>query len=114
MGAPVAVQDETQEDPRVAQQMLDRLVDLGYIEQDESVEGALLDRARNLGQVHAATGRPAKAIEQYEEFLSKKPDDKGCKMAIASCRLEMGQLGKCESAVIDVLSDKADAPQANL
>ncbi len=74
----------------------------------------MLDRARNLGQVYAATGRPAKAIEQYEEFLSKKPDDKGCKMAIASCRLEMGQLGKSESAVIDVLSDKADAPQANL
>ena len=105
---------DIQEDPWVAQQMLDRLVDLGYIEQDESVEGVVLDRARNLGQVYAATGRPAKAIQQYEEVLAKKPDDKGCKMAIASCRLEMGQLGECESAVKDVLSDKADAPQANL
>ena len=47
-----------------AQQMLDQLVDLGYIERDESVEVAVLDRARNLGQVYAATGRPAKAIEQ--------------------------------------------------
>ena len=94
--------------------MLDQLVDLGYIEQDESVEVAVLDRVRNLGQVYAVTGRPAKAIEQYEKFLSKKPHDKGCKMAIASCRLEMGQFGECESAVIDVLSEKADAPQANL
>ncbi len=105
---------ETEEDPWVAQQMLERLAGLGYIEQNESVDGVILDRARNLGQVYAATGRPALAIEQYEEVLAKKPEDKGCKMAIASCRLEMGQLSECESAVIDVLSDKADAPQANL
>ena len=105
---------DANEDPWAAQQLLERLADLGYLERDASVDGVILDRARNLGQVYAATGRPEQAIEQYEEVLAKKPDDKGCKMAIASCRLEMGQLGECESAVIDILSDKADAPQANL
>ena len=103
-----------EEDPWVAQQMLERLAGLGYIEQDESVEGVVLDRARNLGQVYAATGRPAKAIEQYEAVLAKKPNDKGCQMAIASCRLEMGQLDECEKTVKEILNTESDAPQANL
>jgi predicted AlkP superfamily phosphohydrolase/phosphomutase/tetratricopeptide (TPR) repeat protein len=102
------------EDPWLAQQMLERLADLGYIEPDASVEGVVLDRARNLGQVYAATGRPAEAIRQYEQVLAKKPDDQGCRMAIAFCRLELGQLDDCEQAVREILSDQADAPQANL
>lgn len=93
--------------------MLERLAALGYIEPNESVEGVVLDRARNLGQVYAATGRPAKAIEQYKQVLAKKPDDKGTKMAIAACRLELGQLDECESIVKEVLGDQADAPQAS-
>ncbi len=104
---------DAEEDPWLVQQMLSRLADLGYIEGD-STEGVVLDRARNLGQVYASTGRPAKAIEQYEKVLAKKPDDKGCKIAIASCRLQMGQLDECEQAVKQILTDKADAPQANL
>ncbi len=113
--APAAGDAEAKgEDPWVAQQMLERLASLGYIEPNESVEGVVLDRARNLGQVYAATGRPAEAIEQYEQVLAKKPDDKGCKMAIATCRLEMGKLDECEQAVKEILSDQADAPQANL
>ncbi len=102
------------QDPWAAQQMLQRLVELGYVEADQSVEGVVLDRHRNLGQVYAATGRPAEAIKQYEEVLAKKPDDKGCRMAIASCRLELGQLDECEKVVREVLGEAADAPQANL
>ena len=104
---------DAEEDPWVAQQMLSHLAALGYIEGD-STEGVVLDRARNLGQVYASTGRPAKAIEQYEKVLVKKPGDKGCKIAIASCRLQMGQLKECKQAVKDILTDEADAPQANL
>ena len=106
--------DSTSDDPWVAQQMMQRLADLGYVEQDAGVEGVVLDRARNLGQVYAATGRPTLAIAEYEKVLKAKPDDKGCKMAIASCRLEMGELDACDRIVKDVLGDKADAPQANL
>ena len=102
-----------EEDPWVVQKMLSQLAELGYIEGD-TTEGVVLDRARNLGQVYASTGRPAKAIEQYEKVLAKKSDDKGCKIAIASCRLQMGQLDKCEEAVKEILTDEADAPQANL
>ncbi|UCE62184.1 MAG: alkaline phosphatase family protein [Phycisphaerales bacterium] len=104
---------DAEEDPWVAQEMLSRLAALGYIE-DGGTEGVLLDRARNLGQVYASTGRPAKAIEQYEKVLSKKPDDKACKIAIALCHLQMGQLDQCEQAIKGILTDQADAPQANL
>ncbi len=103
-----------EEDPWTAQQMLARLAELGYIELDDSVEGVVLDRARNLGQVYAATGRPKAAIEQFEKVLAQKPDDKGCRIAVASCQLEMGQLDACEQAVKEILIDEADAPQANL
>ena len=109
-----AEQDKAEEDPWVAQQMLKRLVDLGYLEADASVEGVVQDRARNLGQVLAATGRPAEAIKQYEQVRAQKPDDKGCQIAIASCRLDMGELDECEKAVKEILDNEADAPQANL
>ncbi|MCG8404541.1 MAG: alkaline phosphatase family protein [Phycisphaerales bacterium] len=102
------------DDPWAAQQMMQQLVGLGYIEQDASVDGVVLDRARNLGQVYAATGRPEQAIEQYQKVLSEKPDDKGCKMAIATCRLQLGELDECERIVREVLGEKDDAPQANL
>jgi len=104
--------DDTGEDPWVARQMLARFVDLGYIEND-TTEGVALDRARNLGQIYAATGRPRLAIEQYEEVLAKKPDDKGARIAIASCRLYLGQLDDAEKMVHEILSDKDDTPQAN-
>lgn len=91
------------DDPWVAQQMIQRLADLGYVEQNASVEGVVLDRARNLGQVYAATGRPKLAIAEYEKVLACKPDDKGCRMAIASCRLELGELEECEAIVRGVL-----------
>lgn len=109
-----AATEAAAEDPWVAQQMLQRLVGLGYIEQDASVEGVVLDRLRNLGQVYAATGRPKEAIERYEQVLMMKPDDTGCRMAIASCRLELGELDACEHTVRDILSEQTDAPQANL
>ena len=106
--------DDNEDDPWVAQQMLQRLADLGYVEQDTTIEGVVQDRSRNLGQVYAATGRPERAIMEYEKVLAAKPDDKGCQMAIASCRLEMGQIDECQKIVQEVLGDKADAPQANL
>ncbi len=100
------------EDPWLARQVLARLVDLGYIEND-TTEGVALDRARNLGQLYAATGRPKRAIEQYEQVLAKKPDDKGCQISMAACRLQMGDLNTAEKLVSELLADEDDAPLAN-
>lgn len=104
---------DVEEDPWVVQEMLSRLADLGYLEGNDT-EGVVLDRARNLAQVYASTGRPQQAIEQYEKVLVKKPDDKGCRIALAACLLQLGQLDQCEQAVKEILVDAADAPLANL
>ncbi len=104
---------ETVDDPWVARQMLQRLVELGYIESDESVEGVFLDRTRNLGQVYAAAGRHGEALEQFQRVLDKKPDDKGCQIAIGSCLLDLGRLDECEAIVKRALTDNEDASQAN-
>jgi len=104
---------EEEEDPWAAREMLVRLADLGYLESD-STEEVVLDRARNLGQVYASTGRPKLAIEQFQKVLSEKPDDKGSRLAIASCQLQMGQLDECEATVKEILTEKEDAPQADL
>lgn len=102
------------DDPWLRQQMLAQLSDLGYIDRNATVESVALDRARNLGQVYAATGRPALAIPQFESVLARKPDDKGSRIAIAWCRLQMGQVDECERLVNDVLRDEAEAPLASL
>ncbi len=106
----LTVDDE--EDPWLARRTIARLVDLGYL-QNDTTEGVALDRARNLGQIHASAGRPLLAIEQYEEVLAKNPGDKGARVAIAACRLQQGQLDLAESMVQDVLTDEEDAPMAN-
>jgi len=100
------------DDPWVAREVLARLMALGYL-QDDSTAGAALDRARNLAQIYASTGRPRLAIEQLEQVLARQPDDKGARIMIAGCRLQMGQLEEVERAVKDVLTDDADAPLAN-
>ncbi len=91
------------QDPWAIQQTLQRLADLGYIEPDASVEGIVLDRGRNLAQVYAATGRPQLAIAEYQKVLQRKPDDRGSKLAIASCRLQLNQLDECERIAKEVL-----------
>lgn len=106
--------DVSPDDPWVAQQMVDQLVALGYVEKNASIEGVVVDRARNLGQVYAATGRLAEAIGQFEKVLAQQPNDKAARMAIASCRMELGELDECERIVRSVLGDVADSPQAQL
>jgi len=104
---------EVEEDPWVAAQMLQHLVELGYIEADDSVETVVIDRARNLGHVYSAAGRHEDALKQFQEVLAKKPDEKPCKMAVASCLLELGRLDECEAVAKEVIGDDMDAPQAN-
>ncbi len=104
--------DNIEEDPWTAQKMLERLADLGYLE-NTTPEGVFIDRARNLGQIYTTTNRPRLAIEQYEDVLRRKPDDKGAKIAIAGARIALGQLNEAETTVKALLTDEDDAPMAS-
>ncbi len=105
--------DSPEDDPWIAQQMLDQLKQLGYLGDDDA-DGVVVDRLRNLGQVYLATGRPKLAMEQFREACERKPDDKGSKMMIAWCLLDLGRLEECEAMVNEVLTEDEDTPRARL
>lgn len=102
-----------EDDPWVAQQMIEQLAALGYVDAG-GIDGVLEDRLRNLGQVYLATGRPRLAIEQFEQVLERKPDDAASRMGMASGHLQMGELDACESAVRAALEGDEDRPEAHL
>ena len=110
----VAVDDS--DSPWVAEQMLAQLAALGYIERGDGTdrEKIILDRERNLAQVHAAAGRAREAIECYRRVIEKQPDDFGSKMACAMCYLQLRDFDACETLAREVLSKESDGPQAHL
>jgi predicted AlkP superfamily phosphohydrolase/phosphomutase len=83
--------ETAEDDPRVAEQVLKQLKQLGYIDTDDA-DGVIVDRLRNLGQVYVSTGRPQEAMEQFRQGLERRPDDKGAKIMIASCLMSLGRL----------------------
>jgi tetratricopeptide (TPR) repeat protein len=105
---------QTDEDPWVVQQMLDQLVQLGYLSEN-STEEIVVDRHRNLAQIYLATGRPRVALEEYEKALAKKPGDESSLLGVARCRVALGEVDEAERLVREVLKSgegKEDATQS--
>ena len=102
-----------EEDPWVAQQILQQLKDLGYVDEDDT-ESIVLDRKRNLAQVHMAAGRADEVIAICQDILADKPNDNGAKILLAQVKLAAGELDACEQIVKEILKDKPDGPEANL
>lgn len=104
---------EDEEDPWVAAQMLRRLADLGYIE-DDKVERAVMERERNLGIVYATTGRAQAALAQFEKVLEQAPDDLATKLELAGAALRAGRPEIAHRAAQDILALHPDGPGARL
>jgi len=104
-----------EDDPWVAQQMLEQLKALGYVGEDDT-EGVVIDRLRNLGHVYLSTGRPQLALEQFEQVRERKPDDPAARMAMASAYMAMGQIDACETIAREVMEAQGDLgkPRADL
>ncbi len=113
---PRSEQEEADEDPWSNEQVLRQLEALGYLERGASQDRdkIILDRERNLAQVHAAAGRPKEAIALFRHVLEKQPDDLGTKMACAMCHLQLRQIDECEQLAREVLSKPEDTPHAEL
>jgi tetratricopeptide (TPR) repeat protein len=104
-----------EDDPWVAQQMLEQLRALGYVGEDDT-EGVVIDRLRNLGHVYLSTGRAQLALEQFEQVRERKADDAAARMGIASAYLQMGRLDECEAMAREAIESQGDlgTPRADL
>jgi predicted AlkP superfamily phosphohydrolase/phosphomutase/Flp pilus assembly protein TadD len=110
---PVAADGQAPEDPWAAAQMLRRLIELGYME-DESLEKLLLEKERTLGTVFASTHRPAQAIAHYEAVLRECPEDLDTALALARCLLAVGQTEAAAALTRRVLETRPEGPGAHL
>jgi tetratricopeptide (TPR) repeat protein/arylsulfatase A-like enzyme len=71
--------DEMREDPWTAQEAVQQLIELGYIEDpgedaQKAVELNLRESRFYLAQVYASTGRPQQAVEVLQELVNKYPE----------------------------------------
>jgi tetratricopeptide (TPR) repeat protein len=108
-----------QEDPWEAQEVLNQLAALGYIDapnpdQQESVRSARLQARFNLARVHLEAGRPADASPLLEELVRQQPAEVTYLLFLAQCRFLVGQLGECRRLVEEVLRREEDRPFADL
>src|SRR5207245_1175866 len=108
-----------QEDPWEAQEALNQLVALGYIDapgedQQKSVRSARLHAQFNLARVHLEAGRPADAVPLLEELVREEPGEVTYVLFLAQCRFLLGQLGECRRLVEEVLRREEDRPFADL
>jgi tetratricopeptide (TPR) repeat protein len=108
-----------QENVWQAQEVLNQLVALGYIDapdpdQQKSVRGARLHAQFNLARVHLEAGRPADAVPLLEELVRDEPEEVTYALFLAQCRFLLGQLGECRLLVEEVLRHEQDRPFADL
>jgi tetratricopeptide (TPR) repeat protein len=111
-GEPNVPDVDVAEDVEASRVVMQRLLDLGYLDSIDSVEKIINDRTCNLAQVYASTGRTRAAIDEYQKVLEADPENRGIQMAIATCWLDLGKLDECEVAVDRILVGKDAAPQA--
>jgi tetratricopeptide (TPR) repeat protein len=103
------------EDPAVAREMMRQLEALGYVDGgDDELEGVVLDRRRNLGQVYLATNRPKRALEEFQGVLADKPDDKAAKTACALALMRLGRVDECEAIAREVSAEDPTNARADL
>lgn len=98
-----------EEDPYTAQQALQQLIDLGYIQapgadQAAAVQRVLDERLSNLAQIHFSAGRPDQAYALLRQLL-KTQDTPAIRCRAAMCLVQMGRIDEAEP-LLEGLSDQ--------
>lgn len=91
-------------DPAEVDLELLRLIDEGYVTQDElfgpeAAQRAAADLQFNLAQVHAQAGRTGSAAQILEALHEQAPDDDRIILHLARCYQEQGEFQKCRKLV---------------
>lgn len=102
---------DRQADVWETREALRRLADLGYIEEPGEDQQALLksidrDRRWNLARIQLESGRLAEAVTLLSSLHAENPDDHGLTLALARCRLSLGEFDACRT-LLDGLPDQA-------
>jgi predicted AlkP superfamily phosphohydrolase/phosphomutase/tetratricopeptide (TPR) repeat protein len=104
-------------DPATAQAMLQRLVDLGYVQapgedQAKAVETCLLESQFNLAQVYLDSYRPTEALTILEDLTKKKPEEIRFALHLAQCYLELSRLAEAR-VILEQLQKRGRQPWAD-
>lgn len=105
---------EQAEDPYAAQQMLQQLVDLGYIEKPsadgaENLHKLMLERKTILAQIHYSAGRVDQACALLRDLM-KDRDNVYSRSRLAMCLIDMQRFDEAEQILAGMNASADDMP----
>lgn len=98
---------DQQEDPYAAQQALEQLVELGYIEdpgedKEKAVKQVKMHAQYNLARVYLGSNRPKKAFPILEKIVKDNPENSRFVLRLASCYHQLNMIKECRSLIEDI------------
>ena len=111
---------EAREDPHAAQEAMDQLIALGYIEKPDKNKQKAIERTVNesnfyLARVYIDKGQYAKALPLLEKLYEKLPDQTRYAFHLAKCYQALNQIKKCRKVVDSIIKqEKKKNPQIDL
>lgn len=99
--------DGIKEDPYAAQEALEQLVQLGYIEdpgedKQKAVEKTITESQYNLGRVYIGSNRYQLALPIFEELYKKNPDEVRFAQRLAACYQQLKETKKCKKLIGEI------------
>ena len=100
--------NEVQDDPIAAQEALNQLVELGYIEApDENIEIAVKKTTKelkyNLGRVHLGASHLTEAEKIFTELYAEEPDQPRFALRLINCKLSLNKLDEADTLINEFL-----------
>ena len=101
--------DEVQDDPIAAQEALNQLVELGYIEAPgENMEIAVRKTVKelkyNLGRVHLGASHLVEAEKIFTELYAEESDQPRFALRLINCKLSLNKLDEADQLINEFLS----------
>ncbi len=96
--------DEVQDDPIAAQEALNQLVELGYIEapgenMEIAVKKTVKELKYNLGRVHLGASHLVEAEKIFTELYAEEPDQPRFALRLINCKLSLNKLDEADELI---------------
>lgn len=110
-------EEDSEEDPWAAQEMVKQLVALGYIDEPDpdaakAIEQVTQLKYANLAELFLSTNRFEQAQEYLELQLAHNPDNKQARLRLARCRFKLGDIDGCKTIADKMVAGNPDSPMA--